>query len=255
MQCCNINHITRLQVQSSEVKCFCEGHIRIACMPTENHVGFVCDQAWDHFKRREKQMCSVPSLSCRNIYDVNSLSVFYMHVHVYVWVYVCGMGWKYILCARAEMCELYRVCEWLGLSVYSSISGGALRFRILPIMAVIKINKQLIDRPCFQFPPIISGAMSHSREDSFKQFTHTTPRGSNKKQTQKLSGEKKNNHRGVIVLFFFAVIFRFFILTFCIIQINEAQRGGLTGIVLAVHALTPQREMFHSAWLSLVAWS
>lgn len=54
----------------------------------------------------------------------------------------------------------------LGLSVYGSISGEALRFRILPIMAVIKINKQLIDRPCFQFRPIISVATSYSGEDT-----------------------------------------------------------------------------------------
>lgn len=140
-------------------------------------------------------------------------------------------------------CVRFTVCEWLGLSVYSSISGGALRFRILPIMTIIKINKQLIDRPCFKFPPIISGAMSLSREDGFKKFTYTGPHGSNKNRHRNYQ-EWKNNHRGIIVLFFFAMTFWFFILEFSIIQINEAQRGGLTGIILAVHALTPRRECF-----------
>lgn len=68
------------------------------------------------------------------------------------------------------------------------------------------------------------------------------------KQTQKLS-EERNNHRGVIVLLCFAVIFRFFILIlhYTITLINEAQRGGLIGIVLALQTLAPWREIFHSA--------
>lgn len=50
-------------------------------------------------------------------------------------------------------------------------------------------------------------------------------------------------------LFCFAVIFRFFILIlhYAITLINEAQRGGLIGIELALHTLAPWREIFHSA--------
>lgn len=158
----------------------------------------------------------------------------------------------HFLCVRAEMRELYRACEWLGLSVYSAISGGALRFRILPIMAVIKINRQLIDRPCFQFPPIISGgAMSHSWEGSFRQFAHSGPHGSNE-NTRTNCQENEIITGGIIVLFsfccdFFFFFFAFFILTHFIIQVNEAQRGVLIGTVLAVHALSTHKNHINSA--------
>lgn len=47
-------------------------------------------------------------------------------------------------------------------SVYSFISGEALSLKILPIIAVIKVNKQLIDSSCFQFPPLIFGGLDGS---------------------------------------------------------------------------------------------
>lgn len=60
--------------------------------------------------------------------------------------------------------------------------------------------------------------------------------------------KRKYNHRAIIVLFFFAVIFIFLILTFCIIQINEAQSGVLTGILLVV----PDNIKRNFSWLYLV---
>lgn len=86
---------------------------------------------------------------------------------------------------------------------------------------------------------------------SGRQFqTHTRPHGLNK-NSQKVSGER-NNYRGIIVLFFFAFILRFFILTICIIQSNEAQRGGLTGIVLAVMPWRHGDKFF--TWLDYLWW-
>lgn len=132
-----------------------------------------------------------------------------------------------------------------GLFLNIPLSAEALHFRILPITDYIKINKQLIDRPCFQFRLIISGVMLHSREDTFKLFPRIGPCGSSESAARNYQKwEKKNSHRCIIVLFFFAAIFRSVILTSSITLINVAKHGGLKEMELAVCALTPWRERF-----------
>ncbi len=76
-------------------------------------------------------------------------------------------------------------------------------------MAVIKINKKLIDRPCFQFPSVISGGQCHTlRKRVSNSLLIVVPMVQTKidEKKKKLSGER-NNHRGIIVLYFVAVMF------------------------------------------------
>lgn len=94
----------------------------------------------------------------------------------------------------------------------------------------------------------VGGNITLSHAEFQTVYSHWSP-WYKPKQTQKLSGER-NNHSGVIALFCFVGIFRFFILIFCNTQINGAKREGVIEIVLAVHALTRWREIYQS--LSLV---
>lgn len=72
-------------------------------------------------------------------------------------------------------------------------------------------------------------AVSHSWEVSFKPLTHTGPHASNEKPER--NRQEKKNYRGIIILFFFAVSFRFYVALFSNIQTDKAQSLGLTGII------------------------
>lgn len=149
MQGCNVNHIPRLLVQSCEVKCFSGGHITIASVPAETRVGFIYEQAWDHKEEGETK--------ASNAFIKPSSFLLCKVMCVCVCVFAKSWGTFYVH---------GRKYEWLGLCVYSSISAGALSYKIVPIMAVVEINKLFIDRPGFQFPPLTSGAMPKPREES-----------------------------------------------------------------------------------------
>lgn len=132
-------------------------------------------------------------------------------------------------------------------SVYSFISGEALSLKILPIIAVIKVNKQLIDSSCFQFPPFIFWGWMEAvlLENVLKQFIYTGSHGTKTKTgPQKMISRRKCSQRCNCFVLPCCDFFRFLIPMHCVELINGAQ-FFLLRIVFALHGLTQPRETFY----------